>query len=139
MTKGQIEFLASIGVIIVGVGLASHIGYKAYTASKNVVVPVVIPTYIPTSTPILTPTPTPTPTSTSKCNILKDIHVTMIKAEVIEMCGEPDKIDQSSIQVKTIEKIFKHDEIWYYAKENAYIELTNDVVTSVRVGNPPKN
>jgi hypothetical protein len=148
MTKGQVEFLVAISVIIVSLGFVGTIIYADHnlpTPVKPIASPIVLPNsatpappiIIPTTTPapIVTPphptlTPTATPTA-AHCIVLIDIHVNMTKDEVEKLCGKPDIIDTTSTEVKRIEKIFKADEIWYYIAYKATVEITDGFVTKV--------
>jgi len=109
MTKGQTEFVISVLVVLTGIGVASHMLYKSHHAI----------------------TATKTATAITTCDVVKDIHIGMTKDEVYTACGAAERIDDSSVQVKTVEKVFKHDEIWYYDQQKQTVELTNDVVTAV--------
>ena len=114
MTKGQTEFVVSVLVIVVGLGIAGHMVYKSEHATIA----------------------TKTATAVTTCDVAKDIHVGMNKTAVYDTCGAAERIDDSSPQVKTVEKVFKHDEIWYYDQQKQTVELTNDVVTAVHTTIP---
>jgi len=139
MTKGQIEFLVAVGAIIITVGAAGFILNDtriAVNKPQHVVVQVpagtvpVIPagTTVP-SGPVVSPSIVSIPVE--NCDVLKSIHIAMTKAEVINICGNPERIDDSSPDVKRVERVFKHDEIWYYDKQSETVELTNDIVTAI--------
>lgn len=139
MTKGQTEFLVAIGVIIFGLGITGFAAYKTYQA---VTTPDHTIAYVhpdePTNTTVLKnlpPSSVVQPTIISvpieNCDVLKSIHIAMTKAEVVKICGNPERIDESSAEVQRVERVFKHDEIWYYDKESETVELTNDIVTAI--------
>jgi hypothetical protein len=139
MTKGQTEFIVAVGVILIALGIAGYTTYKTHQAiSKPIHVIVEIqPTPTPTNTPVI-PTQTPTPTlpiiisvPIENCDVKKSIHIAMTKDQVVNVCGNPERIDDSSPAVKRVEKVFKHDEIWYYDKQSETVELTNDIVTAI--------
>jgi hypothetical protein len=130
MTKGQIEFLIAMGVIVIGVSIVG-LEFKANHNSSQPVKPIANTIVLPNGTP-----PTPTLTSTPpdelvKCDVLTTVHVNMPEAAVRKLCGAPDIIDSTSAEVKRIEKIFKADEIWYYLVSKATVEITDGFVTKV--------
>ena len=139
MTKGQTEFVIAMGVIIVALAAAVVILYETHSAvtkpqhtivytqpsdSANTVLINSAPT-TNTVLPIIISVPV------QNCDVLKSIHIAMTKAEVVNICGNPERIDDSSAEVKRVERVFKHDEIWYYDKQSETVELTNDIVTAI--------
>ena len=155
MTRGQIEFLLTVAVIVAGLGTAGHMAYETYfgmTPTKIITIPApILPTpnvtHTPTpivtpsatQTPVATPSSTPTPVVThsqtpvvNNCEITREVRIGMTKAQVLKVCGAPERIDNSSPAVKRMEEIFKLDEIWYYDQQKVTVELTNNFVTAIR-------
>ena len=144
MTKGQTEFLVSMcaiivslfstGVIICDINHADsrpeHIIAYVPPLIVGTVVPTAVPTAVPTHGPIISQ-PTIISVPTENCDVLRSIHIAMTKAQVVKICGNPERIDDSSAEVLRVEKVFKHDEIWYYDKQSETVELTNDIVTAI--------
>lgn len=126
MTKGQIEFLVAVGVIVIGFGVVGF-EFKAYHDAPQPAKPISQPIVLPNGQ---RPTSTPSPTSVH-CDVLTTIHANMTQQTVQKLCGAPDIIDSTSDEVKNIEKIFKGDEIWYYIASKATVEITDGFVTKV--------